>query len=62
MRETTKADDAFSDLHVLASIEVICTNSILRSSVGRTAARKIASICRDAQQKAVRIYDRSPLP
>jgi hypothetical protein len=53
-----KMEEYFADLHVLASIEVICTQSILRTDSGRRLASKIAKLCRDGQALQLRGYDR----
>lgn len=52
-----KPEDAYSDLHVLAAIEVICENSIFRTIGGRKAAKRIARICRAEAPRQLRAYE-----
>lgn len=53
-----KPEEPFADLHVFSAIEAICESSIFQTRAARDAGRKIASICRNENGRAVREYDR----
>lgn len=56
-----RAEDALCDLNMAAAIEVLCENSLFRTSAGRRFEQRIVRLCKDQMQLQLRAYDRARL-